>query len=243
VCAFANTNGGTIYVGIDPARKGKPVGVSNPSASVAKLRREISNRISPPLKVQVDSQVTQGVPVIRVLVPRVEDPPYAVDDNKIYVREEAETGLAVRDEIVQMVRRGAEVPAAVQQPEAQEPTAKGIAPPRTGVEIVAVEEREGVQYFTVRDLRNGNVVKNVTETSARRLWHYAITQYLKLPKDLRKAASSWVGDLGLLRTRGRGKSRRYDLAQSVNGSVRLYFGVTEDGIHGDWKRVIGKDNE
>lgn len=241
VCAFANTNGGTVYVGIDPDRKGKPSGISNSSASVAKLRREISNRISPPLRAQVDAQVTQGVTVIRVLVPRGEDPPYAVDDNKIYVREEAETGLAVRDEIVQMVQRDT----GMEEGEPAQPVqaTKGIAPPKTGVEIVAVEEREGVQYFTVRDLRNGNVVKNVTETSARRLWHYAITQYLKLPKDVRKAASSWEGKLGVLRTRGRGKSRRYDLAQAANGSTRLYFGVTDDGIHGDWKRLVGKESE
>jgi len=244
VCAFANTNGGTVYVGIDPEKKGKPTGINNASASVDKLRREISNRISPPLKAQVDTQVTQGVSVIRVLVPRGEDPPYAVDDNKIYVREEADTGLAVRDEIVQMVRRGA-VPAEVEreQPVAEAEVAKGILAPKTGAEIVAVEEREGVQYFTVRDLRNGNVVKNVTETSARRLWHYAITQYLKLPKDIRKAASSWEGELGLLRTRGRGKSRRYDLAQAANGATRLYFGVTEDGIHGEWKRLVGRETE
>ena len=189
-----------------------------------------------------------------------------MDDNKIYVREEAETGLAVRDEIVQMVQRGPEVkevsrsqPAAIKgrdpsgvaaSPELgrgavgqDQQAVAGIPAPKTGVEIVAVEEREGVQYFTVRDLRNGNMVKNVTETSARRLWHYAITQYLKLPKDVRKAASSWDGDLGLLRTRGRGKSRRYDLAQNANGSTRLYFGVTEDGIHGDWKQVVGKESE
>ncbi len=244
VCAFANTNGGTVYVGIDPDRKGKPAGISNASASVAKLRREISNRISPPLKAQVDAQVTQGVTVVRVLVPRGDDPPYAVDDNKIYVREEAETGLAVRDEIVQMVRRGAVIEDVDRdQPEVDAEAAKGIPAPKTGVEIVSVEKREGVKYFTVRDLRNGNVVKNVTETSARRLWHYAITQYLKLPEDIRKAASLWEGELGLLRMRGRGKSRRYDLAQASDGSTRLYYGVTEDGIHGDWKRLVGKEPE
>jgi len=244
VCAFANTNGGTVYVGIDPEKKGKPTGINNASASVDKLRREISNRISPPLKAQVDAQVTQGVTVIRVLVPRGEDPPYAVDDNKIYVREEADTGLAVRDEIVQMVRRGAvTTDVEREQPVAESDAVKGIPAPKTGAEIVAVDKREGVQYFTVRDLRNGNVVKNVTESSARRLWHYAITQYLKLPKDVRKAASSWEGELGLLRTRGRGKSRRYDLAQAANGSTRLYFGVTEDGIHGEWKRLVGRESE
>ncbi len=111
------------------------------------------------------------------------------------------------------------------------------------MEIVAVEERDGVKYFTVRDLRNGNVVKNVTQTSARRLWHYAITQYLQLPSDLRKAAAAWQGDLGLLRRRGRGESGRYDLAQETNGTIRLYFGVTGDGIHGDWKRLVGGEVE
>ena len=42
---------------------------------------------------------------LRVLIPRGDDPPYAVDDNKVYVRDEAETGLAVRDEIVSLVLR------------------------------------------------------------------------------------------------------------------------------------------
>ena len=36
-------------------------------------------------------------------IPRGDDPPYAIDENKIYIRSEAETGLAVRDEIVQLV--------------------------------------------------------------------------------------------------------------------------------------------
>ena len=108
---------------------------------------------------------------------------------------------------------------------------------------MAVDERDGVKYFTVRDLRNGNVVKNVTQTSARRLWHYAITQYLQLPSDLRQGASAWQGDLGLLRRRGRGEGSRYDLAQETNGTIRLYFGVTGDGIHGDWKRLVGSEVE
>jgi hypothetical protein len=261
VCAFANTNGGTVYVGINPDQKHKLTGVSNPTASVRKLEREISNRISPPLSCQVDTQKSGGISIMRVLVPRGEDPPYAVDDNKIYVREEAETGLAVRDEIVQMVLRDTDSAAGSVQPaeapaealaealaeapaEApREPVRRGAEPPKTGVEIVAVDERDGVKYFTVRDLRNGNVVKNVTKTSARRLWHYAITQYLQLPKDHRKAASVWNGELGLLRSRTSAKGSRYDLAQESNGSLRLYFGVTDDGIHGDWKELVGGEPE
>ena len=242
VCAFANTNGGTLFVGIGSDPAGKPQGVTNPSAAVRKLQQEISNRINPPLNCQVDTQESHGVTILRILVPRGGDPPYAVDDNKIYVREEADTGLAVRDEIVQLVRGGTRPPIEPEV-EGKEVAKGGLPAPRTGVEIVAVDERDGVKYFTVRDLRNGNVVKNVTQTSARRLWHYAITQYLQLPSDLRKAASTWQGDLGLLRRRGRGESGRYDLAQETNGSIRLYFGVTGDGIHGDWKHLVGGEVE
>lgn len=244
VCAFANTNGGTLYIGTTPEKKSKPPGVNNPSAAVRKLQREISNRISPQLSCQVDAQKSGRVSIIRVLVPRGDDPPYAVDDNKIYVREESDTGLAVRDEIVQLVRGGTEarqIAPAVEErrePKGKE-QAKGAKAPKTGVEIVEVEDRDGTKYFTMRDLRNGNVVKNVTESSARRLWHYAITQWLQLPEDPRKAVKEWKGGLAVMRRRKRGRGSRWDLAQETNGLVRLYFGVTEDGIHGDWKELVG----
>jgi hypothetical protein len=175
-----------------------------------------------------------------------------VDDNKIYVREEAETGLAVRDEIVLLVKRrlaggGAVAPAAAEEhapPAVEQPAQQGAPePPRTGVEIVAVEERDGTAYYTMRDLRNGNVVKNVTLSSARRLWHYAITQFAALPQDLKKANIQWQGDLGILSEQRRGKGRRFDLAQRGADGTRLYFGVTEDGIHGDWKRLVGAEAE
>ncbi len=250
VCAFANTNGGTLYIGVSSTSNTPPVGVSNPSEAVKRLKREISNRISPPLECQVDTQKSQGKTVLRVLVPRGEDPPYAVDDNKIYVRDEAETGLAVRDEIVQLVRTG--MPAAVETaPEklpvpAEEgvaPEETGSQPPRTGVEIAAVDERDGVKYYTMRDLRNGNMVKNVTRSSARRLWHYAISQYSQLPADLTKADITWQGEFGMLRVQHRGKLKRYDMAQKTPQGIRLYFGVTDDGIHGEWKNLVGGNEE
>src|SRR5438128_6563242 len=61
--------------------------------------------MTPPLEVEIDAQETAGKAVIRLQVPRGDDPPYAIDDNKIYVRDEAETTLAVRDEIVRLVQR------------------------------------------------------------------------------------------------------------------------------------------
>lgn len=242
VCALANTNGGTLYVGIGSDPKKPPAGISDPDQAIIRLEKEISGRISPPLTCEVDKQKTRAKTILRVLIPRGDDPPYAVDDNKIYVRDETDTGLAVRDEIVQLVTRGRRSEAEEAGAEKPEAVAGGVGPPMTGVEIAEVEERNGVRYFAMRDLRNGNVVKNVTESSARRLWHYAISQYNSLPEDKSKAPIQWKGNLGLLRVQRRGNRKRYDFAQRNRDGIRLYFGVTDDGIHGAWRNLVdGKD--
>jgi hypothetical protein len=242
VCALANTNGGTLYVGVGSDPKKPPAGISDPDQAIGRLEKEISGRISPPLTCEVDKQKTRGKTILRVLVPRGDDPPYAVDDNKIYVRDETDTGLAVRDEIVQLVTRGRRSEVEEAHTGEQEASEGGVGPPKTGVEIAEVEERNGVRYFAMRDLRNGNVVKNVTESSARRLWHYAISQYNSLPEDKSEAPIQWKGNLGLLRVQRRGNRKRYDFAQRNPDGIRLYFGVTDDGIHGAWRNLVnGKD--
>lgn len=279
ICAFANTNGGTLYIGLSDEAKQPPVGVPEPEQSVQQLEKEISNRISPPLQCTIDIQETAGKKIIRVLVPRGDEAPYAVDDNKIYVRSETETALAVRDEIVDLVlRRAQPAPLGVEPPPSyNEPSEPAYAepapsrssrkrrgtsptpvvepppsavhehedtsPPRTGVEVVSVDERDGSRYFTMRDLRNGNMVKNVTKSSARRLWHYAITSFSELPADLNQAGIQWQGNLGLIRTQKQGKGARYDLVQRTPERYRFYFGVTEDGIHGQWKGLVGQEDE
>jgi len=177
-----------------------------------------------------------------------------VDDNKIYVRDEAETGLAVRDEIVSLVLRNKREP----QPEAQivvQPEQQETAPapsmeedggelaPRTGVEVMNPEERQGKQYFTMRDLRNGNKVKNVTRASARKLWHYAINRYNELVPELDTTPIHWQGDFGFIRQYKQGTTVRYDLIQRTPNGYRFYFGVTPDGIHGGWKLVAGGEDE
>jgi hypothetical protein len=80
-------------------------------------------------------------------------------------------------------------------------------------------------------------------SSARRLWHYAISEYQKLPADLSKASIAWQGGIGILKEEKRGNRKRFDLAQKADSGIRLYFGVTEDGITSDWKRLTGGDSE
>jgi len=252
VCALANTNGGTLYIGTSGDPRSKVPGIVKTQQSRNQLEKEISARISPPIQCTVDIQTYAGKKLLRVLVPRGDDPPYAVDENKIYIRSEAETSLAVRDEIVGLVMRklretsddtleSGMLQVVADQPE---PEADTISEPRTGVEVVAVEERNGTRYYTLRDMRNGSVVKNVTTKSARRLWHYAITTYNRLPEDLTKSDINWQGDIGLLRHQKQGKIDRYDLVQRLpDGKIRVFFGVTDDGINEQWKSLVEGNGE
>lgn len=254
VCAFANANGGTLYVGINADPRKPIAGVPDAEVGVGLLEKEINNRISPPLPCSLDVHETGGKKIIRILVRRGEDPPYAVDDSKIYVRSEGETGLAVRDEIVDLVLRGAKKDRETTSGHGDGDSVEGLpegvvldddtnAPPRTGVEVVEVEERNGSKYYTMRDLRNGNVVKNVTRKSARRLWAYAISSYAKLPNDVSQLDVDWQANLGLLNRNKQGKRYRYDLVQRTPDGIRYYFGVTDDGIHGSWKALVGQDDD
>ena len=126
------------------------------------------------------------------------------------------------------------------QPVTPVPVVDGIEPPRTGVEIVQTEERKGVFYHTMRDLRNGNVVRNVTRSSARKLWQYAITQHESSPVD--KGQVQWVPGnerLGLWKSSRRAGKVRYDLVQRMpDGRLQVYYGVTEDGIDGPWRAFL-----
>lgn len=255
IVAFANTNGGTIYVGVSANTKARPTGVERPEEAIAELRAEIGRQITPPIEVTADVLQSEGKPVVRIAIPKGGNIPYVLEGSRIFVRQESETNLAMRDEIVQLVRRALQVesrtpsgeaaapspgtepvPAAVA--EAQASATIGVEPPRTGVEIVQSEERKGQLYHTMRDLRNGGQVQNVTRSSARRLWQYAISRREKQkPGD---NAVSWTGDLGLVRKYQQGRRTRYDLVQRLpDGSMHVYYGVTEEGIHGPWKTVVG----
>ncbi len=286
VCAMANTNGGTLYVGVTGDPKQPPVGVSEPDLAVRELRSAIARMLTPQMECTVDVQTSRGRKVVRVLVPRGDDLPYAVEESKIYVREEAETSLAVRDEIVQLVLRGQgaaprppveavsvePAPVRISAPEPVAPPLDhrrgqgqgrnaprppmdqpapvreagvvdhtAINPPRTGVEIVATDERDGVRYHTMRDLRNNSVVKGVTRASARKLWHYAIS--VKEAGELDPDEVAWLGDIGLWRKSVKSGTTRFDLVQRRGQELRVFYGVTEDGLGSGWRRLMEAEEQ
>lgn len=292
VVAFANTHGGTVYLGAG-VNPGPPLGVEDVDGAIIELRREIESKVVPPLEVEIDALETQDRQVVRIRVPEGRDKPYCLDDSRIYLRLESDTVQAVRDEIVRLVRRalvergelvepakpasappaeaakgrgrgrrGGEskpasaepAPAPAAPPAPEEPAGGEPAPvvsdrepsqnaPKVGVQIVDVRERGGIRYYTIRDLRNGASVQNVTLKSARRLWRYAISQHEQAaPK---ADAIQWVGDAGLVKAEKRAGKQRYDFAQRLpDGSVAIYYGVTEEGCDDPWRQfLVGQDQD
>lgn len=111
--------------------------------------------------------------------------------------------------------------------------------PQVGVEIVESEERNGHRFYTIRDLRNGHVIKNVTRKGARKLWSYAIQQAEDKPLDPSKI--EWRGNLGFIRMERRAGKARYDLALREGDKIRVFYGVTDDGMEGAWAQFIQEE--
>lgn len=258
IVAFANTNGGMLYIGVGSNLKSKPVGVKEPESVMALLRTEMQKKITPELKVTLDVLDSQGIKVVRASVPRGTDIPYAVDDSLVYVRQESETSIAVRDEIVNLVKKQL-LPSQEDSSEAEDVSDESgvresgeaaskekvsqknlqfrVGPPRTGVEIVDTTERKGTIYYTMKDLRNRSVIRDVTRSSARRLWRYAIIEREQTSPT--SAEITWHGDIGLWKTYEKEGKVRYNLAQrDSKGNIHVYYGVTEDGIHGEWRYFL-----
>jgi len=243
VVALANTNGGTVFVGVKADPKVVPAGITNPEDAIATLKAEIQRKVTPPLEIEITTVETRGRQLLQLSVPLGEDRPYAIDGTTIYLRQEAETNIAMRDEIVSLVLRSAqdgEGPAAQAEDDTPGDSQVGVDPPGTGVQIVATEERKGTSYHAMQDLRNGNVVRNVTRSSARKLWRYAITEHESNP--VREDKVRWHGNLGVWKSSKRAGKLRFDLVQRMpDGQLHVYYGVTEDGIDGAW-RVFTEEN-
>lgn len=278
VCAFANTAGGVIYVGANQ-RKEKPKGLANPKQVEGDIRSGLAERLTPPLDIKIDTLPTNGVQVLRLRVPKGNERPYCLDDSKFYVRDESDTSLAVRDEIIALVRdviaeeaeRGKQASTNGAQPDRQQQSnrdrsnrrdGKGhpqpeatasdtsgsqVTPPeedafhlpQIGVEIVEALERNGGSVYSIRDLRNGHVIHNVTRKGARKLWNYAIGQYEDRPVKPEKI--QWRGNVGLITAETRAGKMRYDLARRTGDRIRVFYGVTDEGMEGEWAAFVQED--
>ena len=253
ICAMANGNGGTIYIGVSANPKEKPVGVRDHNGAIERLQTVISNKLTPEPHLHIDSLPSQDKQIVRITVQPGPDKPYAIDDNLFYIRDDTETSLAVRDEIVRLVTTNPEAaqadsvlpplpplpPIGQLSPQIVPTTSTVEETPRTGVEIVESEKRKGTYYHTVRDLRNGNLIKNVTRSSARKLWHYAITIVEEggVPK---ASEIAWQGNIAVLDVRKKNDNVWYDLAMREGDTIHYFYGVTDSGLNDNWLALIEK---
>ena len=84
----------------EPARRRRAA----PEEAARGLRDAITRSVVPKLDVTVDIELSGGKPVLIVTVPKGMNTPDATDAGQVFVRQESETVVALRDEIVQLVR-------------------------------------------------------------------------------------------------------------------------------------------
>jgi hypothetical protein len=281
VCAFANTAGGNVYIGASARKDGASAGIARPKQVEEQLLAAVEARITPPVEVRSEIFKSGAASLLRLHVAKGDDRPYCLDDNKFYVRNETDTDLAVRDEIVAMVLEsaqgrtggaaagaaagtahgdGAGAPPAEREdnpflddspppgapaggsfdaaaaPAAADKAEDAFYLPQIGVEIVETEERHGNKVHTIRDLRNGNLIKNVNRRGARDLWMYALRKHEE--GQVNPAKVQWQGNVGLVHVEKRAGKLRYDLALREGGKIRVFYGVTEDGMEGAWSVFV-----
>jgi hypothetical protein len=253
VAALANTDGGTIFIGVSAAPDSDIAGISKPDNTVQRLTEDVQSYLSPELEVSVDEHQIDSKTILVMTVPEGSEKPYTLGSGEIYVRRDDETTVASRDDIIEMVRSSLAdsqdtAPRKREQPpkrlasdngrRAPKESESDVPRPKTGVEILEAEQRDGEMFYTVHDLRNDKVVPNVTRSSSRSLWRYAITQREDQPLDPKKV--EWHGPYSVIGRRKQRNVFRYDLAYRENGTIRIFYGVTEKGMSEPWKELIEK---
>ena len=268
LCAFANTAGGSVFIGANP-RKDKPKGLPSIKEVEEQIRTTLDERLTPPIQVKFDTLPSDDVNVLRVRIPKGEDRPYCLDDSKFYVRDGSETSLAVRDEIIALITEVLQEQSAQKQDQkaagsrggrrssrSRRSSTNGSGDkagattateskgdpedafylPQVGVEIVESTERNGRKFHSIRDLRNGHIITNVTRKGARKLWNYAIQQHEDKP--VRADKIKWEGNIGVVRSENRAGKVRFDLALREGEKIRIFYGVTDEGMEGAWSTFV-----
>lgn len=232
--ALANGGGGRIIIGA--AREpGAVKGVDNPEALAERVQQYVESAVQPRLKVKVEIVQSQGKNVLIVSVPDGTSPPYLLKPAQVWVRKDASTVPASPEDIVKLVSRYHSEKTLSFGPDVQPQQTHSLHdPPKNGVEIIDYTTRDGVNYYTMKDLRNGSIVTNVTRGSARKLWRYAIEEHESGKFDPSKI--QWREGMGIWKTYRRGNEIRYNLVQrDADGRLHVYYGVTDEGLHGAWR--------
>jgi len=105
-CAFLNSNGGRIVVGVSD--QNQVVGIANIDASVTKIKTQLTELISPPALWTIEKTPVGKQAVIVVDVPEGNDKPYVLE-GAIFFRRGAQIVTASRNEISAIILNRSEV--------------------------------------------------------------------------------------------------------------------------------------
>ncbi len=234
VAALGNIGGGTLVIGANNVDTGGIEGVVQPHQLAAHVRAAVESGMEPAPVLGLELIRYDDRDVMRIEVTAAETPPYVARDGVIYVRRDAETVPANRGEILQLARRALANGASSPLDNGQD-----LDLPRSGVEVVGAERRNGEWLYEIRDLRT---TLGVGRDQAQGLWQYAISRH----EDVREkridvyAQVRWVGRLGMLRAYQQGGRIKYDLAhRDANGVIdHLFYGVSDWGLSDAWSAVV-----
>jgi hypothetical protein len=235
IAALCNAGGGTLIIGAAEQEFGGVQGVPRPEQLSAQLRAAVEQQIEPTPTLTLELLRYEGRDVIRVEVSATQLPPYVARDGVLYVRRNAETAPATRGEIVQLARR-----ALAQGGTSPLDNGQDLEFPRSGVEIIDAQRRNGEWLYEIRDLRT---TPGVSRERAQGLWQYAIGRH----EDLREgrvdlySQIKWAGRLGLLRAYQQGGRTKFDLVhRDANGVIdHIFYGVSDWGLSDAWNVLLG----
>jgi hypothetical protein len=106
VVAFANSGGGRVYLGVSAAEKRPVAGVGEAKPLVSALTQQIAAQITPPVTVAFEERESDGKTVVVIEVSEGSRKPHAIAPGGIFIRRNAASAQATRDEIVHMVTTG-----------------------------------------------------------------------------------------------------------------------------------------
>ena len=99
ICAFANTDGGRLYVGIDD--NGNIVGIQNAKARIEDIPNTIRNKLG--ILVSLIARNEEGKDYLEIIVPKMEHPVFF--DGKIYIRVGSTNQLVDGNNLIEFILR------------------------------------------------------------------------------------------------------------------------------------------
>ena len=99
ICAFANTDGGRLYVGIDD--NGNIVGIQNAKARIEDIPNTIRNKLG--ILVSLIARNEEGKDYLEIIVPKMEHPVFF--DGKIYIRVGSTNQLVEGNNLIEFILR------------------------------------------------------------------------------------------------------------------------------------------